>query len=56
MKFVDALNAVHDNVWSLVIIFGGVGLMLRGHGSEGSVLVTLGAAVFQKKQEAAAKA
>jgi hypothetical protein len=49
MKFVTAINTIHDNVWALVIITGGVGLMLRGHSTEGAMLVTLGAAVFQKK-------
>lgn len=49
MKFVDGINAVHDNIWALVIIAGGVILALRAHPNEGATLMTLGAAVFQRK-------
>lgn len=48
MYLVNALNAVHDNVWALVIIAGGIVLTCCGKGAEGGTLVTLGAAVFQR--------
>lgn len=48
-KLVIALNAVHDNVWALVIIAGGIALTCCHQPSTGLTLITLGAAVFQKK-------
>jgi hypothetical protein len=48
VKFVSALNAVHDNVWALVIIGGGIGLTCCHQKETGLTLITLGAAVFQK--------
>jgi hypothetical protein len=55
MRFIDALNAVHDNIWALFILGGGVTLMLRGHSAEGASLVTLGAGVFRSGSTPAPK-
>jgi hypothetical protein len=49
MKFVDAINAVHDNIWALFIVAGGVALVIHHQNEPGMTLVTLGAAVFQRK-------
>lgn len=53
MRLVDCLNAVHDNVWALVIMGGGIALACCKQPEIGTTLITLGAAVFQKspKQE-----
>lgn len=50
MKLVDALNAIHDNVWALVIIGGGIALTCCKQPETGLTLITLGAAVFQKSK------
>lgn len=48
LKFAEFLNSIHDNVWALVIIGGGIALTCCHQASTGLTLITLGAAVFQK--------
>lgn len=47
MDIVKALNDIRSNVWSVVLIGVGVGLVLKGHPQEGGSLITGAFAVFR---------
>lgn len=47
MRFVDALNALHINVWGVALIGLGVVLIILGHEAVGGTVVTGGFALLQ---------
>jgi hypothetical protein len=47
MKLVDALNAIHLNVWAICIMSGGIVLMCCKHAAEGGTLITGGFALLR---------
>jgi len=47
MRLVDALNAIHLNVWAICIMGGGIALMCCKHAPEGGTLITGGFALLR---------
>lgn len=46
---INAINSVHSNVWSVLLIAAAVSLILNGHPNEGSILLTGAFAVFRSE-------
>jgi hypothetical protein len=42
----DAINSLHSNIWSLVLIAGGCYMAVKGH-PEGAGLIAAGLAIFK---------
>ena len=53
MRFIEALNAIHDNLLALVILGAGVALILHNQVEAGRGLMMLGAGVFNRQVAAA---
>lgn len=47
LNIVQAANNIRSNVWSIMLILSGISLVLHGHESVGSSLVTGAFAVFR---------
>ena len=47
LDIANAFNAVRSNVWSVVLVFVGIYLVVHGHPQEGSGLITGAFAVFR---------
>ena len=50
-NLICCLNDIHNNIWALLIIGVGAVLTCCGQKETGTVLITLGAAVFQRESK-----
>lgn len=48
---IRAANGIRSNVWSVLLIIGGITLVLHGHENVGSSLVTGAFAVFRSSKD-----
>lgn len=50
-NFLSGLNSIHINVWGVLLILCGVGLVLKGHGNEGGTIMTGGFALLRDTKQ-----